>query len=75
VPKDAKSALESWKEADASARHAENLLKVAWAEYEARQIASIPQILVKTVAQLRKEANEKLSEALELMKPEHPGKR
>ena len=72
MPQDLKSALQSWKEADANARAAESLLRDAWTDFEARRADAIPGELVKQVAQLRSTANDHLKTALKLLKPERP---
>ena len=69
---DLKSAVASWKVADASARAAENLLKQAWSDYEERRVTGIPSELVKQATELRASANERLKVAVRLMSPERP---
>jgi predicted ATPase len=71
MSQDARSALQSWKIADANARVAESQLRQAWAEIEARHSTVVPDQLAKVAAQLRAQANDQLKLTLRLLRPEH----
>ena len=71
MSQDARSALQSWKIAEANARVAESQLRQAWTEFEARRIAAVPPSLAKTAFELRAQANDKLKLTLKLLRPEH----
>jgi hypothetical protein len=64
---DPQKALDSWKDADANARAAENLLKQAWQAVDAGRMVSVPESLLKSVADLRSHANDKLTVALQVL--------
>jgi molybdopterin biosynthesis enzyme len=72
MSQDARSALQSWKIADANARVAESQLRQAWAQVEAHRIEVVPHELAKTAAELRAQANDQLKLTLRLLRPEHP---
>lgn len=61
---DSRLALEAWKRADADARAAESRLLAAWELYEKHLVAAPGTDLLRQVAQLRGQANEKLSLAM-----------
>jgi hypothetical protein len=67
MPRAAKQAYESWKEADRRARAAEDALEQAWADHEAGGPPP-PQSLMEQVSQLRAEANVKLREAMRALR-------
>jgi molybdopterin biosynthesis enzyme len=71
MSQDARSALQSWKIAEANARVAESQLRQAWAEVEAHRIQTVPHELAKTAAELRAQANDQLKLTLRLLRPEH----
>ena len=71
---DARSAMKSWKEAEAAARAAESQLRQAWAESVGRRRKSVPAQLAKSAAALRAQANDKLRLTLRLMNPERPNR-
>ena len=72
MSEDLRAALRSWKETDNKARAAENKLRQARADFQAHRLSAVPESLVQTVAELRREANEKLKITLKLLKPDHP---
>lgn len=61
---ESRQALEAWKHADADARAVESRLLAAWELYEKHLVAVPGEDLLRQVAQLRGQANEKLSLAM-----------
>ena len=61
---DTRQALEAWKRADAEARAAESRLLAAWELYEKHLVSAPGEDLLRQIAQLRGQANEKLSLAM-----------
>jgi hypothetical protein len=61
---ESRQALEAWKRADADARVVESRLLAAWELYEKHLVAAPDTDLLRQVAQLRAQANEKLSLAM-----------
>jgi len=73
MSQDARSALQSWKIAEANARVAESQLRQAWAEVEAHRTEVVPRELARNAAELRAQANDQLKLTLRLLRPEHQG--
>jgi hypothetical protein len=59
-----KLAIDQWREADAMARNAEAQLSKRLKEFEQRRGPAVPRELIEEVAQLREQANQKLSAAV-----------
>jgi predicted ATPase len=71
MSEDVRSALQSWKVAEANARLAESQLRQAWTAFEADRIKAVPEGLAKAAAELRARANDQLKLTLKLLRPEH----
>jgi hypothetical protein len=64
-------AMKSWSEAEASARAAEDDLKNAWLDYQAKRSLQIPESIIKAVADARSKANDLLTVVIhELRQPD-----
>lgn len=70
-----KTVLESWREAQAAARAAEQRLAAATRVYDANPKAAVSPELVREVISLRCRANERLTVALLLMRKDAPSEK
>lgn len=61
------AAIDAWRQADAEARAAENLLAQAWEDFDARRGPPVSAQLIAQVARLRDQANDRLTVALSLL--------
>jgi hypothetical protein len=63
-----KRAIELWRDADTEARSAEHVLTKAYSDILANKKSTVAIELIDQVARMRARSNERLMEALELMK-------
>lgn len=68
MTQDVEGAIASWKQADAEARAAAALIAQAHHDYECKRGPAIPGVLLQEAAKARARANQKLTEALEMIR-------